>query len=44
MQAWDTVTTARDRTRHHGPAWTEEERALWRPVGSGSVAFALIEK
>lgn len=30
MQAWDNVTTVRDRTRHRGPAWTEGERALWR--------------
>lgn len=30
MQAWDKVTTVKDRTRHQGPAWTEAERELWR--------------
>ncbi|MEO8538489.1 MAG: hypothetical protein ABI577_02020 [bacterium] len=40
MQAWDKVTTVRDRTRHQGPAWTEDERALWRP---GASAVALVE-
>ena len=44
MQAWDKVTTARDRTRHHGPAWTDDERALWLPVTAATAAVALIEK
>ena len=44
MQAWDTVTTARDRTRHHGPAWTDDERALWLPTSATTATVALIEK
>lgn len=37
MQAWDKVTTVRDRTRHHGPAWTDDERALW-PATAAALA------
>jgi hypothetical protein len=29
MQPWDKIAAVRSSTKLAGPAWTEEERALW---------------